>query len=1542
MTNTKHNRLPLLSTLVASCALLLSCSKQPGTINRVQANLVDKAIFEGEWWYSSTSIDVSYDEASIFQSSGAAAPFEGSMSTDYAIDFNRSGPDVLGSPSYSFPIARIRWVIDENYLFAYRSFELVSGGNKDGRSPDYRGQPLAVFKIEAHVDVRKDYSSLTGEKTNVIIENTTDRRWYDRTYMRVDWSQNLITDFAANDAQSNELFTTFKREPTPFFIQDGTKGYPDSYKPQFIRVSQDPKYRFAAEWPKSEADKVHYMSFVTKEVWSPGKGCVNGGGTCAAAAVTMRNSFLRVPPDHEYALATMSNAEFDRFGIFRSHQVTYTRGGEDRAVQHKFCAQDADCGPGGACDVDNNYCVGGLTSDRGETDFLSFYMSRHNMYAHSLDKKQSCVEDWECDGRHLSCDQSDDKARSDCEKGLLKKQGSVCDQAAKVCTIPLRDRPTRNVEYRLSPHFPPYLVRQAFEAVAQWNEALMRGQRAVKGVLPIDQMECDSATEKQSEDPTQRQGDGLCTVNLSNTGDIACQTDNPAAFCYCGSPEEVRGVCHRSYDPFETPAEARDRQVPRPYDCYVAGPKDVARPQDYTDYKPADVYGYHFEGKECMLTLLPNECDVDPKKPCQELGDLRYQFLTLVQHGAVSFGGIAQPLTDPTNGELIVSLASTAAESVESVGTTASQFFPVLRGDEPEDQYFAGENLRGYYARLGRVQQPVAIAPSGSDGYSIGNRSRPASSQVDIFKDLSNRMQNMAPKMQQLYGQDGRTAILSDRLTDLHGSDVAARVDGAIVAETNGAGLAQSNASEVPQTSAQSSKTAGSAAAPKSFIDDSPIDEVLKDRARQQALASRNIDDFEAKLYNAQYWGYWADAFKGRSNAEASLRMQQLYFKAVMTHEVGHAMGLQHNFAGSLDRDNYPDAYYSLARSLPLPAYLDYDDPAKGGNGDGAVAGTEATRWANDLRKARTDRLKRGAGNVMTASVMDYEGDLSNFAGMGRYDAAAVMFEYFGKVEAYAAADPSVYPPGASGTAAQSASSLQGLQYADSYRRELWSYYAGGETCGSDADCPNHAGVETTAYQPITQRCVNNPRVPNTTGNCGSGGCICSNFDDDFRAYLSAVAYRSSTRAPEYAPVTYRYCHDNRINDLSWCTQNDAGESFQEVVDHYRLGWAQRYPQVYFRNYRRGGPTRGYSQSTVVDAVKIYQHLFFRYNFEGATFRNSTGPLGYADQLFASADVLNWLAEIIGMPDVGSYTFDQSNNTYHQTSSDPNLQGAELSLAPGQGFYLWSAYQDGQNGFSRLERAGTFLDKLMAIEALARRDWGLSYTIDERYYINFYDLFDKEVIDLFGGMILRNPKAYAPRVAFDAQGQPIMQYMSLYRSGDRGSNEQTFTGPAVDGTDSEVLRDAATIQALATFPIFYDTSFEQRLLIFKTGSGDGYQIPATRQDGSATCAYGDAGCADPDYIVYDSDRLHTSFVAVVIRPNGEKVIDEQQLAFQLLLKVKQEQQAIRDLQAKPSLGDDEQANLTTRRLGLERDETFINYLIELERSYGISSYLTTR
>jgi hypothetical protein len=459
---------------------------------------------------------------------------------------------------------------------------------------------------------------------------------------------------------------------------------------------------------------------------------------------------------------------------------------------------------------------------------------------------------------------------------------------------------------------------------------------------------------------------------------------------------------------------------------------------------------------------------------------------------------------------------------------------------------------------------------------------------------------------------------------------------------------------------------------------------------------------------------------------------------------------------------------------------------------------------------------------------------------------------------------------------------------------------------------------------------------------CGSGDlhCTCSNFHDDFQDYKDAIAYRGSNQPAEFAPVSYLFCHDNRTDDLSWCTRSDAGESFQEVVEHFRGRWHDRYPQTYFRNFRASGPTEAGSYGDIVDTVKIFQHLWFRRNYEPG-FRTDFGPLGYNDQLLASVDAMNWYAEIIGLPDVGAYQLDAPANVYRKVSDDPNALGADFGLLPGNGFYLWSAYQQGLNGFSRLERAGTFLDKIYAVEALARRDWASSssFALDERFFVNFFDAFETEVTELFGGLVLRNPRWYAPRVALDSQGDPTLRYLSLYRALDRGSQDATYPEPAIDGSDTEVLRDWAAIQALANFPVYYDTSFEQRMLVFKLGSGDGYDIPTTRIDGSPTCGYRESGCSTPDYVVYDSDRVHTSYVAVQISPTLSQNRPEQQITYQLLTGLYDRQEQARALSAIAVPTTAQAQQLRALRLSIERDESFLEYLIDLSRSFGLSSYL---
>ena len=1529
---TKPNQhLPLL--LIALALMTSACTKGGPSVDRTQPSLMDKAIFEGEWWVTQTAIETDAD------ASGPTWP--GDMGfADFALD--KGASTTLG---------RIRWVIDEKFLFAYRAFELVDGGSGDGDSESYRGQPLAAFEIEDHVDVKPQYNPVTGETRNIVEENTEDRRWYERSYMRVDWSKNHVRSFFF--VAELAALGYWQMEDGEFFIQEGgSQGFPRSWEPQLVTVGEDPDYRFADEWPEGSEDVTHYMSFVAFVNLSPGGVCVQTNGVpCQTLSIPHRLAFLRVPPDHQYASATQSHEEFDRFGVFRTNQKTYLRA--DDTVTRR-CDRNIDCGAGGFCNSERHVCEGGLGEDYGETDALTFFRPRHNLFERAL-TDQVCTADWECDGRF------DD---------LPGVSGSVCDRAARKCTIPLRDRTPRAlpdggaVAYHLNAGFPKHLVRAAMEVVGDWNEVFMRGWRAARDVqLP-----------------------GYAQVRLD------CQSEDPTRYCYCGSPDDEAGSCQGKYDPFVPPDEWRARGVADPYRCHVENLEldEPASPSSYDEYPLPQAFRYRFVGDECLLVLRPNTCDwhrTTADQSCddvvdddgealhwEQLGDLRYQFFNYIdQASGLRFSGVAAPLADPTTGELVVANASIAANHVERMATTALEFFPVLRcaspelGCEPGDEaaaerYLSGENLRGYFSRLGRVEHPQGLASSGADGFTIEDTSRPALP-VQVNDALRSAMDQAQSRIEPLHGQDGRAQILSDRMRRLAGTPIEQKLMASLGA--NGTDALNRHfdhgQSFVFDVSPQASVSHDDVLEQISPFRGSGFARTLTAGAdAEDELSARNMCFVGDSLFRSRFTEYWAEAFRGRNPAEASIRMQQLQARMTFSHELGHSVGLRHNFAASLDRDNYADGYFravfgesdSDVDDLALPQLEDFDLDA-----DGFLAGPEFDAYLQALREKRDERARLGTHNYTSSSLMDYNGDMADSQGLGRYDAAATIWNHFDLQEAYDLREDSRE------LRTDRNGPFQGLARSHEVGRVWWRSYRGGESCRVDADCPASRGSGMLRNgQPVHQRCVQNPRYVFPQQVCnGQDDCICSSFESDVDDYADFAAYVDQADPDRvYAPVRYLFCPDERTNDISWCNRHDAGESFREVIDNYRRTWEEQYPLRYYRRFRVNGARDGGSEAMVRDAAKIYQHLFFRYNFEPG-FAFNTGPLGFDDQFLASIDAMNWFVEIVNLPDEGSYEHDASANLYRWVGEAIDIPGSDLSLLPGQGFGMWTKYQDGYFGFFRPERAGVFYDKFHALWALAIRDWRLSFTIDERYFINFYDLFEPEMTELFGGIILQDEQWFAPRLRME-DGEPVVQHMSWYRGlalGEcddegaivpcRGSQREVYPGPAIAGTTNEVLRSWAAILALAQFPVYYDTSFEQRLLVFKAGSGSGFDIPDIQPNGEPTCVYGsdglgaghvvvDAdvldGCdtpADADYVVFESKRFRTPYVAVKVRPNLDLNLEEEQVGFQLLRRLV-------DLQDELEALDPSDPAHSSKMQGLQRGESFLEYLIELQTAYGISNF----
>ena len=272
-------------------AITTGCAQDVGDIDRTQPNGILKSDLnpQDEWYYQRTVVDVP-----------AADGFTFVGATDFG------------------GMTKISWDIQENFLYARRTTELIDGADdKAELGDDYRGEVVAAYRILSHFDIQRQYSTSTGEPSNVIVENTSDRPWYEREHMRVDWSTNLVTNY-------NLDFERAAIEPVPYYVQDLGDG--DPHAPVFdyadFEVEGSPELEYF-----DITNKIHARAGT---IFFPGFGeiplCWLMGfefTECGTGEYTIRNSFLRVDPDREYEPMPYKGKSTEVFGFFTTDRMEY-------------------------------------------------------------------------------------------------------------------------------------------------------------------------------------------------------------------------------------------------------------------------------------------------------------------------------------------------------------------------------------------------------------------------------------------------------------------------------------------------------------------------------------------------------------------------------------------------------------------------------------------------------------------------------------------------------------------------------------------------------------------------------------------------------------------------------------------------------------------------------------------------------------------------------------------------------------------------------------------------------------------------------------------------------------------------------------------------------------------------------------------------------------------------------------------------------------------------------------------------------------------
>lgn len=270
--------------------LLGACAQDIPDIDRTQPRAVKKSIFRAKnedgslrtWYYQRTVIDVPY---------GSAVTFIGEQTeTEMVV-----------------------WEITERFLYAYRSYEYVKNSEKPqqrSNTGDYQGAAVAAFTIESHFDIQRSYNASTGEQNNVIVENTTDRPWHERQYMRVDFSKNLITDF-------NFVAATVQQNPVGYYIPETETNNKDRAKIEEGYIDVVHKL-YAA--PQVDPELTMYYGEPVPVCWL----YADMTNDCLGQTIKIRSSFVPVG-NRGYKAEEYSQLRMDKFGYFRTTRYGYDR-----------------------------------------------------------------------------------------------------------------------------------------------------------------------------------------------------------------------------------------------------------------------------------------------------------------------------------------------------------------------------------------------------------------------------------------------------------------------------------------------------------------------------------------------------------------------------------------------------------------------------------------------------------------------------------------------------------------------------------------------------------------------------------------------------------------------------------------------------------------------------------------------------------------------------------------------------------------------------------------------------------------------------------------------------------------------------------------------------------------------------------------------------------------------------------------------------------------------------------------------------------------
>jgi hypothetical protein len=772
----------------------------------------------------------------------------------------------------------------------------------------------------------------------------------------------------------------------------------------------------------------------------------------------------------------------------------------------------------------------------------------------------------------------------------------------------------------------------------------------------------------------------------------------------------------------------------------------------------------------------------------QRNGDLRYSHLYWVDkpsyYGLLGYGPSS---ADPLTGEIITGDAYVYGAPIDEYGTEIADIIDLMRGEILAHEFIDGENVGRVVANLGKGPSQSSAEMRQRAGSMMDKGLRSQLQQVrQKGKNAYKRSYDYASARLQLADEDPRFAGLWNQEMQLAFEQKLGR---------------RLSPSETPAR-------------------------IARARIRHRRELAKRAVDFVA--FNDQSVLYQFERLKDLPREEILDLVRADYFKSTAAHEIGHTLGLRHNFAGSTDALNYHDAYWNIrdpnAQALDLP--------------------TDAEATA-------------GLRDVAYSSIMDYSAKWnSDIIGIGKYDRAAIKFGYGQLVEAF------VTPPD--------------TDPGDDDPSDILNYF--------------YTYYDSFNLDDLVLNWMHYTSLPKFFASSSSSVDGVINMRDRYDVPMEDIVdwMKLEPGADDflYSLVPYRFCSDEYVSSEWFCDMWDEGADSYEIVNHATQTWRDYYIfRAFKRNQRYVDPISyyyGVYERTMLPLATQYQFWIFDqwykdgewsgiydweqdYIAERTTAGDPVGsteaanadwnldPNGGLAATSAALTGVNFLAEVLGTPEPGSYfTYPDEPNVHYWYSNreDPlceigedswNYFCTDIYVPVGDGRYAYSEF-DGASGYYWYERirvVGSFWDKLAAIETLADPTTyflGVDDVADySTYVIGFNAAFPHAVSALFGGVINDDYRYYAPTVTPEGGLEmPRTFEMATEAAGDTPAPALAArTGPFVDPATNFTVSLYTLFYGMAWLNSNFDQTFNDNAKIWIDGSGEEF----TPQSGSTVAEF---------------------------------------------------------------------------------------------------------